>query len=277
MKSKVLRGFLLKFVLPLIAFIMFLAFFKPFAAAFFAALYIAYMLYSARASIFAILGNITYGRGEMQKSAEWFKKAYMTGKARPNTIISYAYLLLKQGNIDESEKILAGFLNSKPDFDAEMLAKSNLALVLWKKDRLDDAINMLEEVFAQYKTTVIYGSLGYFYILKGDLDKALAFNTEAFEYNSTNTVILDNLGQTYYLRNDLDKAIEIYEKLMSSSPTYPEAYYNYGLVLDRMGQKDKAMEFMEKALNFRFTFLSTVTREEIEAKISELKSYPYGM
>jgi len=272
MNSKILKNFLLKFLLPVVVFLLLLTLYNVYLALAFAAIYIGSVIYMGRATVFSIMGNVSYGRGDMKKSAEWFSKAYMTGKARPNTIISYAYLLLKLGNVDDSEGILKKFISASPSHDDEMLAKSNLALVLWKKGDLDGAINMLEEVFATYKTTTVYGSLGYLMLLKGDLEKALAFNQEAYEYNDNNSVIVDNLALNYYLLGELDKAEEIYEKLMTKNPTYPEAYYNYGLTLEAKNKIDKALEVMEKALDFKFSFLSNVSREEVENKIQELKA-----
>ena len=272
MNSKILKNFLLKFLLPVVVFLLLLTLYNVYLALAFAAIYIGSVIYMGRATVFSIMGNVSYGRGDMKKSAEWFSKAYMTGKARPNTIISYAYLLLKLGNVDDSEGILKKFISASPSHDDEMLAKSNLALVLWKKGDLDGAINMLEEVFATYKTTTVYGSLGYLMLLKGDLEKALAFNQEAYEYNDNNSVIVDNLALNYYLLGELYKAEEIYEKLMTKNPTYPEAYYNYGLTLEAKNKIDKALEVMEKALDFKFSFLSNVSREEVENKIQELKA-----
>lgn len=272
MNSKIVKNLLLKFLLPVVIFLLLLTLYNIYLALAFAVIYIAIVLYIRRATVFSIMGNISYGKGDVQKSIEWFKKAYLTDKARPNTIISYAYLLLKFGNTDEAETILNKFLSASPSHDDEMLAKSNLALVLWKKGDLDGAINMLEEVFATYKTTTVYGSLGYLLLLKGDLEKALAFNLEAYDYNNNNSVIVDNLAFNYYLLGELDKAEEIYEKLMTQNPTYPEAYYNYGLTLEAKNKSDKALEFMEKALSFKFTFLSTVSREEVENKIKELRA-----
>lgn len=261
---------LIKFVLPMIIVIILFVYNAPAGIAALIA-YIAYQLFSGRAGIFAFLGSINYSKGDVDNAINWFDKAHKTGKAKPRTVTSYAYLLLKSGKLEESEKVLNKLLESKLHTDDEMYAKSNLALVLWKKGRLDGAVAMLEEVIKSFKTSTIYGSLGYLLILKGDLDRALAFNLEAYEYNSSNTVILDNLGQTYYLKGDYDKAEEIYSKLMSSNPTFPEAYYNYGLVLVKKGSTKKALETMQKALHYKLSFLSTVTREEIESAIDEIK------
>lgn len=232
---------------------------------------LSYFLYRSRASIYVLQGNAKYSSGDLEKALEYYKKAYGTGKCKPQTIISYAYLLLRSGKLDESEKLLTEVLNTSLDADSKMLAKSNMSLVLWKKNRLDDATALLEEVFADYKTTVMYGNLGYMYVLKGDMEKALEFNLEAYGYNDTNPVILDNLGQTYYLRGEYDKSEEIYSKLMASNPKTPGVYYNYGLLLSALGQDEKALEVLRKALDFKINFLSGVTEEEIRNKMQKIE------
>ena len=155
----------------------------------------------------------------------------------------------------------------------KMLAKSIKALVTWKKGNLDEAIEMLEDVITKFETSNIYGSLGYMYILKGDMDKALEFNLKAYGYNDDHDVILDNLGQTYYLMGYLEKAKDIYEKLINKKikPTFPEVYYNYGLLLHKMDEKEDALENFNKALNYKTTFLSTISKEEIINRINEIK------
>lgn len=258
------------FILPVVVIIASFYYSKILGIAF-VIVYIGYLLYMNRVGIYSILGSISYGKGQMDKAIKWFGQAYQSQKAHPKMAVSYAYLLLKNGDIQEPEKILTDLLGKKIDKDSEMIAKSNLALVLWKKGQLDEAIAMLEKVHGEFKTSTIYGSLGYLLIAKGDLDRALEYNLEAYHYNDSNTIILDNLGQTYYLRGEYDKAEEIYHKLMASNPSFPEAYYNYGLLLLAKNEKEQALANMEKALNYQFTYLSTVTREEVETKIGEMK------
>lgn len=275
MKSSTLKKALFKFILPL-AIILLLFFFKPILGAAALALGVLLLLYTGRARLYSILGTINYSKGNIEKAMQLFEKAYKTGRPHPRMAISYAYLLLKSGKTGEPEEILTQLLSSALQQDDAMLAKSNLALVLWKKGQLENAVGMLEEVIQNYKTTTVYGSLGYLLILQGNLDRALEFNLEAHEYNSGNAIILDNLGQTYYLRRDYEKASEIYGKLLATHPSFPEAYYNYGLLMMKKGENEKALEAMKKASGFRFTYLSTVTREEVEEKVEELKKIIEG-
>jgi tetratricopeptide (TPR) repeat protein len=235
-----------------------------------AAIYIAIAAYFSRATIYALIGSRNYGKRDLDKALKWFKKAYAANRSNIKTAVSYAYILLRSGQPSEAEEILRNLLKKDISQDDESYIKSNLALAIWKNGNLDEAVAMLEEVIKTYKTTSVYGSLGYLLIAQGDLEKALKLNLEAYEYNSSDKIIRDNLGQNYYLLGMNDKAKEIYEPLISQSPAFPEPYYNYGLVLAALGDKQAGISIMKKALNFKFSYLSTVSKEEIEKKLKEL-------
>jgi tetratricopeptide (TPR) repeat protein len=232
--------------------------------------YIAVLLYISRVLLYTMMGSRNYSLGKNEQALAWFKKAHESKKAALNASISYAYILLKTGDLAKSEEILQTFVKEYPKSPQIPNVKSNLALVLWKKGELDAAVAMLEEAIETYKTTSVYGSLGYLLILKGDLEKALQFNLEAHEYNSTDKIILDNLGQNYFMLGNYDKAREIYEPLVEKAPTFPEPYHNYGLLLEKLGDREKALEMLRKALNCKFSYLSSITREDVEAKIREI-------
>jgi tetratricopeptide (TPR) repeat protein len=63
------------------------------------AAYILYKLYMNRAGVMSFIGRFYYARGNVDKTLEWFERAYRTGSAKPENIISYAYLLLKSGDV----------------------------------------------------------------------------------------------------------------------------------------------------------------------------------
>lgn len=224
-----------------------------------------------RAVIFQIIGRAQYGKGSLKKALFWYKRAYDTGVAKPQTIVSYAYLHLKNGNINLADEILESLSRRNLTHQDRLVLKSNYALVLWKRGELDKAIETLEEVIKDYETSNIYGSLGYMYIQRGDGEAAYDFNIKAYEYNSSNPVIQDNLGQVLYLKGNYDRAVEIYETLMESNPTFPDAYYNYALVLKELGQGDRALEKAVEAQNYELSFLSTVTKEQIQSLIDALE------
>jgi len=235
-------------------------------------IYLAGLAYYNRPLIYSMIGSRNYMLGKTGEALKWFKKAHETKRAGARISVSYAYILLKNGDLAASEDILRQVINSSPRAEDVPYIKSILALVLWKKGELDNAVDMLEEVIKTYKTTSVYGSLGYLLILQGDLEKALKFNLEAYDYNSSDKIIQDNLAQNYYLLGMYDKAEEIYKPLLESNPSFPEPYYNYGLLLEKTGETGRALEFIKKALDYKFTYLSSITREEVESKIREIES-----
>ncbi len=227
-----------------------------------------------KSSIYVIKANSAYQKGNTQEAINWLEKAYNTGSAKPGIVTTLGYLLLKEGHLDKSLKIFKEQINSTSKISDNDLysLKSNYALALWKNGELDRAIEMYEAIFPNYKNTNVYGSLGYLYILKGNLEKALEFNKEAMEYNNTGAVILDNLGQTYYMLGEYEKADDIFKKLLGLSPKFPEAYYDYALVLEKLGDKDRCIENLKNALNYKPNFLSGVTVKQIEDKLKQVET-----
>ncbi|MDF2927054.1 MAG: hypothetical protein K0R57_5968 [Paenibacillaceae bacterium] len=224
-----------------------------------------------QSGFYAYLGNMNYQQGKQKEAQMWLNKAVAFKDCKPAHLIGYAFFLLKLGKLEQAEELLqrAGKMTLKRE--EEMALNTNTCLLLWKQGSLEDAMAKMEGLYAEYKNTNIYGSLGYFYILSGDLDKALAFNQEAHEYNGKSAVILDNLGQTHLLRGEYETAQKLYEELAELNPTFPEAYFNHGLVLEALGQPEAALVKMRKSLDYPISLLSTVTQEEIEGRIARLE------
>ena len=232
--------------------------------------FIVYMLFSNRNIFYEVFATKAYKKGDMEKAISLFEKASKATQ-NPRPKITYGYLLLKAGDIEKSSQVFEEMIDSDMDEDSKIKAKSNYALVLWKSGELDSAINLLEEVLSEYTSTVVYGSLGYLYILKGDLEKAVEFNKEAYDYNDSDPIILDNLGNAYYLTGELSKSKEIYKELMNLNPQFPEAFYNYSLLLKKLGKLDEALDYMKKANNFNLSFLSNLTKTDIEKQLKEIE------
>ncbi len=237
---------------------------------------IAYMMLASainRRSLYMLKGKFEYGKGNLQQAAKWFGKATYHGNPGTEALVNYGFVLLKIGRFDEAERILVQSVKKSRTDDARNLAKSNLALVLWKKGKLDEAIDMLTKVVFEYKTTAVYGSLGYLLIEKGDLDKALDLNREAYEYNPDNAIILDNLAHLYDLRGENEKAAETFNKLMEKEPHFPEAYFDYGRYLEGQSKYQEAVDMYKKALTCPFNHNNTITSEQVreQCEIAEEK------
>lgn len=219
-----------------------------------------------------LVGNMKYAKGEIEKSKRYFHLVYKCPYASMKQRIIYSYILLSDKKLDEASKILislSGKTMSTADRQSLLL---NQSLVAWKKDKLDEAIMLMKQAYQIGKTMVVYQNLGYFLILKGDYEKALEFNLEAYEYDESNAGILDNLGESYYFLEEYHKALRLLQSAVQKKPTYPSPYYYLALTLLKLGRLTDAAAVLKQALDCRFSYLSAVQKAEVEGKLAEIES-----
>ena len=236
-------------------------------------LLMALIVFLYRNSIRVIIAQMTFDK-DHQKGFMWFEKAYKTGKMKTHSALFYAYLLLRDGKLQQSEKMINDILmERRADLSRQdyLNAKLNRALIKWKAADIDAAIEMVQEIYDEnFRTTAVYGVLGYLYIEKGEYEKAMEINKEAVEYNSDDNIIMDNYALNFLCLGDIKKSEELYLALLEKEPDFIEPYYNYGTLLEKRGDKDTAREYYNKALTYREKFLSTVSHEEIRNRLDQL-------
>ncbi len=269
-----------KFIKPLI-YIVLIFFVVTFAFSFGALMGLAVMLsgtavliFVLRADLMCIYAQYLYQK-DHGKAFLWFERAMKTDKMRPQLTLTYAYMLIREGVLDKSERIINKIMfmhkDKLPD-QYKSASHLNLSIIKWKRGQLTEAIEELEEVYESgFRSTVMYGTLGTYYLLNGQYSKALEFNKEALDYNDTDQIIRDNLALNYYLCGNINAADELYDELIDEEPAFIEPYYNYGMVLEHMGEYEAAMANYEKALTITVKYLSTVSHEQVEAAIASLK------
>ena len=221
------------------------------------------LLFIQRGNLASAIGRFIYQTGKTERGLKWYARGYKIGGMSFENKLLYAYLTLKEGDIDEAGKMFALLSMESLKPQQRLNLKASYALVFWKRKEIDDAIEMLEEVMLKAPSTSTYGSLGFMYAYSGKLTRALEFNLEAYEYNNANAIIVDNLAYTYFKMGELEKAREYYEKLIELNPNFPEAYFDYGRLLIQIGEHENGLEMVRKALSTNFSFLSMLTRIDI--------------
>lgn len=210
-----------------------------------------------------------YGKEDIKGCFRWFERGAKRGYDT-NQKITYAYYLLREGRIERSEAIFNSVLAFRLDPKTKYLAKSNHAILLLKTGRKQEALEELEEIFPYFKNTTIYGSLGYLYIVTGQLEKAKEFNLEAYDYNKENAVILDNMVQLYAELGDYEEAYRYACELMEQKPAFIEAYYDAAVVEKQLSKTEEAKEHLEHALTIRTTYISTISHEDAQKLLDSL-------
>lgn len=230
-------------------------------------------IFIKRDFLYFLKGNKFYSSGNIEQAFKYYEKAIKVKNASPRIVSAYAYLLLKNRNPEKSEKLLNTLQIDELNVPEKNQARLNLALVYWKQNKLDKALELMEQVYNEFKCLTMYESYGYLLIVKGDYEKALEINQEAYNYDNSSRVILDNLGETYYHLKDFDKSYDLYKNLIDNEPTFPEPYYHFALVLMEKGDNDKALEMLNKSLDYKESYLSEVTHEIIKNTIEEIKQH----
>lgn len=234
-----------------------------------------FLIYKAK--IYTILGRQKYFK-DHEAGFKYMEKAYATGKMNPQDALIYAYMLLRDGHLVKAEKLIAATLHQNKHKLTEknlLAAELNRAIILWKRNDLPGAIAKMEKVYnTGYRSTVHYQTLGIFYLLNNDLEKAESFINESMEYNSDDVSIRDNLGLLYIKQGKYAEAEEVYEKIFNeTSPNFIEAHFNYATVLEHRGDWEKACDYYQKALGCPERYLSTVKLSLVEACLTRAEEH----
>ena len=220
--------------------------------------------YALRPAWYTGRGNAELMKGNTEKALGLFEKGASFPNAKPPQQIGYAYLLMKTGDPKKAEQVLeAALAKTKPGIP-RMQGLLNLATSYWLQGRRDEAVAKLEAVHGEYKNTTVYANLGYFKLLHGDLEEALAINKEAYEYNDGDVSILDNLAQTYYMLGRYEEAAEWYAKTVAKKPKHAESYYYYALTLQQLGKPEEALEQARAAVGKPLSLVTPCTRESVD-------------
>lgn len=239
-------------------------------------LVVLFLIWNNRATIMARIATQAYFiRGDKEKGAKLFEKAYKTGMMTSNSKIYYSSFCLREGRLEKAKHLLTEVINSRFSNDNDRISgKHNMAVVMWREGDLDGAIDLMREVHTKATSTGTYGTYGVLLLEKAkqteDFEEIRSFMLEAYDYNGDDKTVADNLGEFYYYTQEYEKAVELYEKLLTKEHITPMPYYNYARVLKALGDSEKAKEMFEKALTCRFTSVITVTREMIEEELKNL-------
>lgn len=222
-------------------------------------------------NFYGFLGYLNHSKERYAKAEAHYRRGVRHGMDSLNYQMAYGVLLLRTGSFQQARDTFSHLLITAPrKGHFRMTAKMNLALSYWKLGEVDTAVEMMEEVHQKLHNSKTYGALGYLLIAAGDLDKALAFNVEALTYDEDDPVVLDNLAQVYYALGNREEALQYFLKAEEEKGDQADTLYYLGCLYQEEGHFETAREKWEKALLCRITALSTISRQEIEEKLSSL-------
>jgi len=224
-------------------------------------------------NINGFLGYLFHIRGNLEKARRYYGIGMEKDMTNPSFKLAYGVALLKSGEFEKARDVFRDvLLNRGYKESTRNMAKINLSLAYWKLGEIDTAVEMLSELHRRQRNSRIYAALGYLLIEKGDLKEALEFNLEALDYDDEDPVILDNLGQTYYRMGNIDEARKYFLKAESLKADQAVTLYHLGCIYQQEGDYETAKEKLLKALDCNIGTLTTINREDIEKRLTEIES-----
>jgi tetratricopeptide (TPR) repeat protein len=138
------------------------------------------------------------------------------------------------------EQAIATFRHVLEIAPRHTLARYNLALVLQRADRLDDAARELERAIAIEPRPEAYYALGVVYWHRGELERATRALGDAVAAEPGYAAAHYTLGAVLKDRGDWKRAIEALRRAIRLRPDQPGAYVTLARVLQLAGDADAA-------------------------------------
>src|SRR5690606_34483101 len=103
-----------------------------------------FALWTSRSTVFANKAMEASNKGDMKEAIRWIEQAVKANGKQPVVMASYAYLLLRDGQIDKAEKAIK--TAEKLDKSGQLKTNTRItrSLILWKQGKIDEAIENLE-------------------------------------------------------------------------------------------------------------------------------------
>lgn len=209
--------------------------------------------------------------GRIEEAMKLYQEVLDEGYRDPSTFLSYSVLMIRNGQYAEAREMLVKFqkLPMTPQQKNQLFV--NYAACVYKMGELEKGIELLERQHQKQPSGMVYETLGYLYIEAGDLEKAMAFNTEALEYDDEDAISLDNMGQLHYrLLGDKATAKEYFEKALELKPGQIDTLYFLAQYDLEAGDTAAAKEKLETALEGRFSPLNYASKAMVEELLASL-------
>jgi len=127
-----------------------------------------------------------------------------------------------------------------PEWEQE---KAQIEQELWSQRSERHYNEWVQEVVAQADIEIKIPMLsGYYWMSKGNYEKAVEEIKIARSEQPDNPTIASILGEVYFRKGDLDESIKVYEEAIDEFPDNPDVYLAFAEVLREKGDYDAAAE-----------------------------------
>ncbi|MCL2236453.1 MAG: tetratricopeptide repeat protein [Defluviitaleaceae bacterium] len=228
-----------------------------------------------RKAIMSLRGNYFYLTGNLGRARTILQKAVDSGTKSPASHIYLALILMREDtNANDAFKYLDRAIELSRNPVDKRSATISKATCHWMNKDAKAAIKTLEDMRAsqEYTNAPTLVSLGFLYMVDGNLAKALEITNIAIDEEADHAAAWDNLGQIRYREDRIEEAREAFVHALSLKDTLADSNYYMGIITEQDGDFTAAAEYFRKAAISPIGFFNTVTQEQTDAKYEEYRS-----
>lgn len=227
---------------------------------------------------------------EKYKSAiDLYAEAIRLGNRTTNTQLSYALLLMREGDFEKSKAVMQEIAR-QPDLtdDGRFQLRVQYSILLWKTGDLDEAIATIRRAAKHKMNGAVYSTLGMYLVDQakqtGDFAEAQEFNDKALDYDDEDGDVLDNVAQMYETmarfeakRGEAESAAEhraqarsFFEKAHERRPRQVTTVYYLARMYVADGEREKAAKLLKNADRLYYSAICPISRQAMDALRAEV-------
>ena len=234
-------------------------------------LFLIYLIITKHYFIKVYKGMKAYKIENYSNALENYRDAALSKYCIGPIISNYLICELKYGKPSIAREYIDENLISKNIKSNEKLnLEVTKAIVLWKTNSQEEAINLLKHLIENNKNTYIYETLTSLLLASGKFNEAKKYISEAMEFNSVNNIIKSNYAELCFKFEQFDEAEKTFDYLINENVKFIEPYYYSALLERKKGNCDKAFELLRIAESFNESLVSLITHKDIEQALNSV-------
>ena len=234
-------------------------------------LFLIYLIITKHYFIKVYTGMKAYKIENYSNALENYRDAALSKYCIGPIISNYLICELKYGKPSIAREYIDENLISKNIKSNEKLnLEVTKAIVLWKTNSQEEAINLLKHLIENNKNTYIYETLTSLLLASGKFNEAKKYISEAMEFNSDNNILKSNYAELCFKFEQFDEAEKTFDYLINENVKFIEPYYYSALLERKKGNCDKAFELLRIAESFNKSLVSLITHKDIEQALNSV-------
>ena len=234
-------------------------------------LFLIYLIITKHYFIKVYKGMKAYKIENYSNALENYRDAALSKYCNGPIISNYLICELKYGKPSIAREYIDENLISKNIKSNEKLnLEVTKAIVLWKTNSQEEAINLLKHLIENNKNTYIYETLTSLLLASGKFNEAKKYISEAMEFNSDNNILKSNYAELCFKFEQFYEAEKTFDYLINENVKFIEPYYYSALLERKKGNCDKAFELLRIAESFNESLVSLITHKDIEQALNSV-------